>query len=302
MLSLFANGMSTRDIQAHVADVYSVDMSPEQVSMITDGVLAEYREWQARPLDRLYPLLYIDAIVVKVRTDGKVINRPCYVAMGVDLEGRKQVLGLWLGSGGEGSKYWLGVLSEIRNRGVEDVFIVCCDGLTGFGDAIEAVWPQATVQTCVVHLIRNSTKFCSYLDRKAVCRSLKPIYTAQNPVTAADALDDFELEWGDKYPAIVGLWRRTWERFVPFLDFDMEIRRIIYTTNAIESLNYQFRKATKTRGSFPTDDAVLKLLYLAVCKAGTTRGGKLGTGTQGWARALNAFDISFPGRLHPQAA
>lgn len=294
---LVARGMTTRDVQAHLAEIYDVDVSPELVSKITDAVLPELRAWQQRPLDAMYPILYLDAIVVKVREDHVVVNRPVYIAVGVDLDGRKHVLGLWLGKGDEGAKYWLGVLTELSNRGVKDVLIACVDGLTGFGDAIESVWPQTTVQTCVVHLIRNSIKYCSWKDRKAVTKALKPIYQAATVEAAADALDTFELEWGDRYPAVVDLWRRNWERFIPFLAFDPAIRKIIYTTNAIESLNYQLRKVTKTRGHFPTEDAVLKILYLAVRNIGNHRGGDLGTGTHGWKRALNAFAITFPGRI-----
>jgi len=297
VLSLISRGMTTRDVQAHLADAYKVEISPELISKITDAVLPELRAWQARPLDAMYPIMYLDAIVVKVRTDGRVTNRPVYIAMGVDLDGAKHVLGLWLGSGDEGSKYWLGVLTELRNRGVIDVLIVCCDGLTGFGDAIEAVWPQAVVQTCVVHLIRNSIRFCSWKDRRSVVKALKAIYTAPTVDAAAQALDDFEAEWGHSYGAIVELWRRHWERFTPFLDFDPVIRKIIYTTNAIESLNYQLRKVTKTRGSFPTDDAVLKIFYLAIDNIGHHRGGELGTHTQGWKQALNAFAVAYPGRI-----
>jgi putative transposase len=203
---------------------------------------------------------------------------------------------LWL-QREEGAKFWLGVLTELRNRGLVDVLIVCCDGLTGFPDAIETTWPHAIVQTCVVHLIRNSIKFCSWKDRKAITKALKPIYQAASLDGAADALDTFEIEWGDRYPAIVDLWRRNWERFTPFLAFDPAIRRIIYTTNAIESLNYQLRKITKTRGHFPTDEAVLKILYLGIRNIGHERGGELGTGTHGWTQALNAFAIHFPARL-----
>ena len=235
----------------------------------------------------------------KFRTDHVVVNRPVYIAMAVDVDGRKHVLGLWLGKGDEGAKFWLGVITELKNRGVTDVLVVCCDGLTGFADAIEAVWPNTTVQTCVVHLIRNSIRFCSWKDRKAVTRALKPIYRAATIEAAALALDDFETEWGGQYPAIVDLWRRNWERFCPFLAFDAAIRKIIYTTNAIESLNYQLRKVTKTRGHFPTEDAVLKILYLAIRNIGNNRGGELSTGTQGWKQALNAFAITFPGRLDP---
>jgi putative transposase len=294
---LVARGMTTRDVTAHLAETYDVEVSPELISKITDAVLPELRAWQSRPLDALYPVLYLDAIVVKVREDHVVVNRPVYIAVGVDLDGRKHVLGLWLGKGDEGAKYWLGILTELRNRGVKDVLIACVDGLTGFADAIETVWPQTTVQTCVVHLIRNSIKYCSWKDRKAVTKALKPIYQAATVEAAVDALDDFELEWGDRYPAIVDLWRRNWERFTPFLAFDPAIRKIIYTTNAIESLNYQLRKVTKTRGHFPTEDAVLKILYLAIRNIGTHRGGDLGTGTHGWKQALNAFAITFPGRI-----
>lgn len=297
VIGLVARGMTVRDTQAHLEEIYGVEVSPELISKITDGVLDELRAWQNRPLDAVYPIMYLDAIVVKVRDGHVVVNRPVYLALGVDIEGRKHVLGLWLGKGDEGAKFWLGVLAELRNRGVKDVLIACCDGLSGFGDAIEATWPQATVQTCVVHLIRNSVRFCSWKDRKALTRALKPIYQAPGVDAAAEALDDFEIEWGDRYPAIVDLWRRNWERFTPFLAFDPAIRRIIYTTNAIESLNYQLRKVTKTRGHFPTEDAVLKILYLAIRNIGTTRGGELGTGTHGWTRALNAFAIHFPGRL-----
>jgi putative transposase len=299
IISLVARGMSTRDVQAHIADAYQVDISPELVSKITDAVLPELRAWQSRPLDAVYPIMYLDAIVVKVRADSAVVNRPVYIALGIDTDGRKHVLGLWLGKGDEGAKYWLSVLTEIRNRGVTDVCIVCTDGLTGFGDAVTTVWPKATVQTCVVHLIRNSLKYCSYTDRKAVIKALKPIYTAPTLDAATDAMDTFETEHGAKYPAIVDLWRRNWERFIPFLEFDPAIRKIIYTTNAIESLNYQLRKVTKTKGHFPTDDAVLKIFYLAICNIGHHRGGELGTHTQGWAQALNAFAIAFPNRLTP---
>jgi putative transposase len=297
VIGLVARGMTVRDARAHLEEIYGVEVSPELISKITDGVLDELRAWQNRPLDAVYPILYLDAIVVKVRDGHVVVNRPVYIALGVDIEGRKHVLGLWLGKGDEGAKFWLGVLTELRNRGIKDVLIACCDGLTGFGDAIEATWPQATVQTCVVHLIRNSVRFCSWKDRKPLTKALKPIYQAPGVAAAAEALDEFEIEWGDRYPAIVDLWRRNWERFTPFLAFDPAIRKIIYTTNAIESLNYQLRKVTKTRGHFPTEDAVLKILYLAIRNIGTTRGGELGTGTHGWTRALNAFAIHFPGRL-----
>lgn len=297
VVGLVARGMTVRDVRAHLAEAYQVEISAELVSKITDAVIPELRAWQARPLDAVYPVVYVDAIVVKVRTDRVVVNRPVYLTLGVDVDGAKHVLGLWLGDGSEGAKFWLNVCTELKNRGVTDVLIACCDGLAGLPEALEAVWPQTTVQTCVVHLIRNSIRFCSWKDRRAVVKALKPIYQAPTVEAAADAMDDFELEWGDRYPAIVDLWRRNWERFTPFLAFDPAIRKIIYTTNAIESLNYQLRKVSKTRGHFPTDDAVLKILYLAIRNIGNTRGGEIGTNTQGWKQALNALAIAFPGRL-----
>lgn len=296
VIGLLSKGMSTRDVQDHLLKVYGTETSPELISKISDAILPELRAWQERALDAVYPILYLDAIVVKVRDNHTVINKAVHIAMGVDVEGRKQVLGMWIDKT-EGAKFWLGVLTELKNRGVQDVLIVCCDGLGGFPEAIEAVWPEATVQTCVVHLIRNSVKYVSFKDRKKITTALKPVYTAPTIDAAAEALDEFELEWGDRYPAVVELWRRNWERFIPFLAFDKEIRKVIYTTNAIESLNYQLRKITKTKGHFPTDDAVLKLMYMGIRNIGDTRTGALGTGTREWARALNAFVIAYPGRL-----
>jgi putative transposase len=299
IVSLYAGGMTTRDIRRHLAKIYGVDVSPELISRVTDGIIDELREWQTRPLDAVYPIVYIDALVIKVRDNGTVINKAAYVAIGVDVEGRKHVLGVWLGDGGEGSKFWLTVLTEIRNRGVNDVIFVCCDGLKGLPDAIEATWPRALVQTCVIHLLRGSFRYCSYQDRKAIATALRPIDTAPNADAASDALDEFELDWGDRYPGIVRLWRDAWERFVPFLAYPPEIRKVVYTTNLIESVNYQLRKVTKNRGHFPTDDAALKLLRLVARDLTTTRGGVAGTGTWGWKQALNAFEIHFPNRLAP---
>ena len=235
--------------------------------------------------------------MVKVRTGGTVINRAAYLRIGVDVEGRKHVLGVWLGDGDEGAKFWLSVLTELRNRGLADVLLVCCDGLKGLPDAIEATWPQALVQTCVIHLIRASLRSCSWKDRKAVTAALRPIYTAATIAAAEEAMDDFELTWGDRYPGIVKTWRSAWEQFTPFLRFPPEIRKIVYTTNLVESVNYQLRKVTKTRGHFPTDDAALKLLRLAARNISDKRGGDLGAGTWGWKHALNALEIHFPGRL-----
>ena len=297
IVALYAQGQSTRDIRKTIKRMYEVDVSPDLISRVTDGVVAELADWQARPLDGVYPILYIDALVIKVRTSGVVINRPAYVAVGVDVEGRKHVLGVWLGDGGEGAKYWLSVLTELSQRGIRDVIFVCCDGLKGLPEAIEATWPAASVQTCVVHLIRASLRYASWKDRKKIVAALRPIYTAVSVEAAADAMDTFELEHGDRYPGIVRVWRDAWERFIPFLAYPAVIRKIVYTTNMVESVNFQLRKASKTRGHFPDEDSALKLLRLIARDLSTTRGGVAGTGTQGWTDALNAFEIHFPGRL-----
>jgi putative transposase len=297
VISMYARGMTVRDIRAHIAEMYQVDISPDLISTITDAVLDELQEWQMRPLDAVYPVIYLDAIVCKVRHEGAVRNKAAHIAIGVDVEGRKHVLGIWLETA-EGAKFWLRVITELRNRGVEDVIFVCCDGLKGLPEAIEAVWPAASVQTCVVHLIRASLRFCSYKDRKAVVRDLKPIYKAVNVDEATLMFEAFEQTWGRKYPGIVRVWRDAWERFIPFLDYPPEVRTVIYTTNAIESLNYQLRKVTKTRGHFPTDEALLKLLYLAIRNLGRSdRFGDTSTASWNWRAALNQFEIFFPGRL-----
>lgn len=297
IVALYAGGLTTRDIRRHLKSIYGVEVSPELISRVTDGVVEELNEWQNRPLEAVYPILYIDALVIKVRDQGVVRNKPVYLAIGVDVDGRKHVLGLWLGDGDEGAKYWLAVLTEIRNRGTNDVLIVCCDGLKGLPDAIEATWPRAVVQTCVVHLLRGAGRYCSYKDGKAVMKALRPIYTAVNAEAAAAAMDDFELTWGDRYPGIVRLWRDAWERFTPFLAYPAELRKIVYTTNLIESVNYQLRKVSKNRGHFPHGEAALKLLRLVARDMTTTRGGEAGTGTWGWKTALNILEIHFPGRL-----
>jgi len=297
IIALYARGMTVRDIRAHLGEIYGVDVSPDLISRVTDAVWDELESWRNRPLDAIYPIVYVDALMIKIR-DGMVTNRPAYLAVGVDLEGRKHVLGIWIGdSDGEGAKFWLSVLSELKNRGVADVLIVVCDGLKGLPDAIEAVWPHATVQTCVVHLLRGSFRYASYDNRKKIAASLRPIYTAASVDEASDALDAFETEWGAKYPAIVRLWRDAWDVFVPFLAFPPEVRTVVYTTNMIESINYQLRKVTKTRGHFPTEKAALKLLYLAVRNITTKRGGVAGTGTHGWKACINAMAIYFPGRF-----
>ena len=298
IISLYARGMTVRDVQRHLEEIYGVEVSPDLISRVTDAVWDELEEWRNRPLDVMYPIVYIDALMIKIR-DGVVANRPAYLAVGVDLDGRKHVLGIWIGdSTGEGSKFWLSVLSELQNRGVDDVLIVVCDGLNGLPDAIEAVWPQASVQTCVVHLLRGSFRYASYQDRKKIAAGLRPIYTAVSVDAAEEAFEEFDAEWGTRYPAIIKLWRNSWEVFTPFLAYPSEVRRVVYTTNMIESINYQLRKVTKTRGHFPTEKAALKLLYLAVRNITTERGGAAGTGTWGWKSCLNQLDIYFPNRIN----
>ena len=297
IISLYARGMTVRDVQAHLEEIYDVSVSPDLISKVTDAVWDELEEWRNRPLDDMYPIVYIDALMIKIR-DGMVQNRPAYLAVGVDVDGRKHVLGIWIGdSKGEGSKFWLSVFSELKNRGVNDVLIVVCDGLNGLPDAIEAIWPKAVIQTCVVHLLRGSFRYSSYADRKKIAAGLRPIYTAVSLDAAQEALDEFEAEWGGRYPAIVKLWHNSWDVFVPFLAFPPDVRRVVYTTNMIESINYQLRKVTKTRGHFPTEKAALKLLYLAVRNITTERGGPAGTGTLRWKACLNALAIYFPDRI-----
>jgi putative transposase len=316
IISLYAGGMTVRDIQHHLARTIGTDLSHETISKITDAVAEEVKAWQARPLEEIYPIIYLDALVVKVREGHQVRNRAAHIAVGVDLDGIKHVLGIWV-QASEGAKFWAGVCAELRNRGIRDVLIVCCDGLTGFPEAIEATWPQATVQTCTVHLIRAAMRFVSYADRKKVAAALKPIYTAPTAEAAETELLAFaDSELGRKYPATVATWTNAWERFIPFLAFPPEVRKIIYTTNAIESLNYQLRKIIKNRGHFPNDDAVIKLLWLAIRdiedkrarqrakEKGAPRGerkapGRLveGAVVQGWKAALGALTIAYPDRL-----
>lgn len=296
IISLYARGMSTRDITAHLAEVYGASVSAATISRVTDVVADEITAWQNRPVDPVYPILYIDAIRIKVRDAGVVANKAAHLVVGVDLEGRKQVLGVWI-QPTEGAKFWSGVLTELRNRGLKDALFVCCDGLTGLPAAVNAVWPEAVVQTCVVHLIRASMRYVSWKDRKAMTAALRPIYTAPTVAAAELALAAFKEEWGTRAAGAVAAWERAWEEFTPFLAFAPEIRKIIYTTNLIESINFQLRKVTKARGSFPTDEAALKLIYLALRNISDQRGGEAGTGTHGWKSALNAFAMQFPDRL-----
>jgi len=295
VISLTAKGLTTGEVEAHLMEVYSTDISRETISKITDRVLDDLGDWLNRPLDRVYPVVFIDAIVVKIR-DGQVANRPVYTAIGVTVDGKRDILGLWVGSGGEGAKYWLQVLTEIKNRGVDDVCIVVCDGLKGLPESIEATWPLAVIQTCVLHLIRNTFRLASRRDWDKMAKDLRPVYTAVNEADAQVRLDEFHETWGDSYPAIRNLWSNAWAEFVPFLDYSPEIRRVIYSTNAIESLNARFRRATRARGHFPNEQAALKCLYLVVRSLDPK-----GTGQERWMNrwkpALNAFAITFEGRL-----
>lgn len=297
VISLCAKGLTTGEICAHLAEVYGADVSRETISKITDAVIADMSEWLHRPLEQVYVAVFIDAIVVKVR-DGQVTNRPVYAAIGVTVDGTRDVLGLWMGDGGEGAKFWLQVLTEIRNRGTTDVCIVVCDGLKGLPDAIETTWPLAVVQTCVLHLIRNTFRLASRKYWDAIARDLRPVYTAPTEQAAKERLGEFHATWGEKYPAIVRLWDNAWTEFVPFLDYSPEIRRVIYSTNAIESLHARFRRATRARGHFPNEQAALKCLYLVVRSLDPTGKGRQRWITR-WKPALNAFAITFEGRIFP---
>jgi putative transposase len=291
VLSMYARGMTTREIQGHLQEIYGVEVSAALISQVTEEVLEEVKAWQSRPLEAVYPIVYLDALYVKMRHEGRVENRAVYVAMGVTLEGKKEVLGLW-SSGSEGAKFWLSILTELRNRGVRDIFIACVDGLKGFPQAIESVFPQAQVQLCIVHLVRASLNYVSWKDRKEVAAALKPIYRAANVEHAGEELDSFISVWGAKYQAIGRLWREQWERVIPFFAFAPEIRKVIYTTNAVESLHMSLRKVIKNRGSFPSEESALKLLFMALRNVSA----KWET-VQNWRQALNQFEILWGERL-----
>src|SRR3954453_13015462 len=295
VISLSAKGLTTGEVQAHLAEVYGAEVSRQTISTITDKVLEGMAEWQSRPLDAVYPVVFIDAIHVKIR-DGAVANRPIYVALAVTTEGRREILGLWAGDGGEGAKHWLHILTEIKNRGVSDVLMLVCDGLKGLPEAVETVWPRTIVQTCVVHLLRNSFRYAARQDWDKIAKLLKPVYTAPTEEAALDRFAEFADAWGRKYPAIVKLWENAWEEFTPFLRFDTEIRRIVCTTNAIESVNARIRRAVKARGHFPNEQAALKCVYMAIMSLDPTGKGQA-RWTMRWKTALNAFDITFDGRL-----
>jgi putative transposase len=296
ILSLYAKGMTTGDIQAHLRDTYGSEISRDTISRITDAVVEDMMAWQNRPLDRVYPVILIDAIVLKIRDQG-VANRPIYAVMGINCEGERDILGLWAGpSGGEGSKYWLSVLTELRNRGVADALIVCCDGLKGLPDAIAATWPQATIQTCVVHLVRNALRFASKKHWGAITRDLRAIYTAPTVDAAEARFAEFAGEWRSIYPAMIRSWETAWPEFVPFLEFPVELRKLVYTTNAIESLNARFRKATRRRGHFPTEKAAMKVLYLTAIERRPNRSNPTGR-VNGWKSILNTLAIHYGDRI-----
>lgn len=292
IISLYGRGMTQRDIQAHLQEMYGVEVSADLISRVTDAVMEEVKAWQSRPLEGIYPIVYLDALVLKVREQGVVRNKSAHLAIGVNLEGKKELLGLWLAAN-EGAKFWMKVITELKNRGVADIFIACCDGLSGFAEAIEAVFPNTLVQTCIVHLLRNSLKFVSWKERRAVAADLKAVYGADTEEAALAGLEAFEAKWGQRYPMIGKSWRENWPRARPFLEFPKEIRKVIYTTNAIESLNSQVRKLIKTRGHFPSDEAAEKLLYLALMNAQK----KWTMPIKDWNRALHQFSLFFEGRL-----
>ena len=292
IISMYSRGMSVRDIQGHLKDIYGTDISPDLISTVTSEVMDEVHSWQNRPLDPVYPIVYLDAIRIKVRDDGQIINKAFYLALGVNIDGQKDLLGIWI-SKNEGAKFWMTVINELKNRGVEDILIACVDGLKGFPEAIESVFPKTQVQLCIVHMIRHSLKFVSWKDRKSVAKDLKPIYTAVTEKQAKVSLEGFAKKWDSTYPTISASWQKNWESLVPFLQFPKDIRKAIYTTNAIESLNHSLRKLIKTRGAFPTDDAVLKLLYLGLKNISK----KWTMPIRNWSLAINQFAIFFPNRI-----
>lgn len=298
IIALYARGMTVREIKAHLQEMYAVEVADGLISEVADAVLAEVTEWQSRPLERLYPVVFFDALRVKIRDEGVVRNKAMYLALGVDADGRRDVLGLWIEQT-EGAKFWLKVVNDLRNRGVEDILIAVVDGLKGFGEAINATFPATTVQTCIVHLIRNSLNYVSWKDRKLVAAALRPIYTAPSAEAAQAALQAFAAsDWGAQHPMIVKSWKSAWTQVIPFFAFPPEVRRIIYTTNAIESLHMQLRKIIKTRGHFPSDEAATKLIWLALrnVMAGWSRSARE------WIKAMNQFVLMYPDRFNPQAA
>ncbi len=291
ILSMYARGMTTRDIQGHLEEMYGVEVSPALISEVTDAVMEEVKAWQSRPLEAIYPIVYLDALMVKMRHEGRVENRAVFVGIGVNLEGGKEVLGLWTNAT-EGSKFWLQILTEIRNRGVNDILIACVDGLKGFPEAIQHVYPKTQVQLCIVHMVRNSLNYVNWKERKAVAADLKLVYHAATAEEAEQRLGEFEGQWDAKYPSIGKMWRRNWGGIVPFFAYPGEIRRAVYTTNIVESLNMSLRKVIKTRGSFPGEEAALKLLYLALKNVA-----KRWNSSRDWRVALNHFTLLWGERI-----
>ncbi len=292
VISLYSRGMTTREIQGHLEEIYGVEVSPALISIVTDAVAEEVKIWQNRPLDAVYPIVYMDAIRVKARGNGHVVNKAVYLAIGVNLDGAKEVLGMWV-SENEGAKFWLQVVTELKNRGLQDIFIACVDGLKGFPEAIETVYPETQVQLCIVHMVRNSLRFVSWKQRKEVATDLKLIYQSATAEQAEMELTAFEAKWDKTHPTIGMSWRRNWAQIIPFFAYPADIRKVIYTTNAIESLNMSLRKVTKNRGSFPTDEAMLKLLYLALKNIAK----KWTLPIRDWKAAMNRFTILFEGRM-----
>ncbi len=292
IISMYSFGMSCRDIQRHLQDVYGVEVSPELISNVTESVMADVQEWRNRPLEKSYPILFLDALRVNSRQDGKNVNKALYVALAINWEGKKEVLGLWLANT-EGAKFWMSVLTDIKNRGTQDILIACMDGLTGFPDAVRAVFPDTHIQHCIVHMIRNSTKFVSYSDLKEICRDLKEIYSAVNETEGREALEAFGKKWDHKYPMIYKSWSENWDDLIEFFSYPDDIRRAIYTTNAIESLNFSLRKITRNKSSFPDDDSIYKVMYLAIKNAST----RWTMSIKNWGLAVNQFAIMFDGRV-----
>lgn len=292
IISMYARGMSINEIKGHLEEIYATDVSPELISNITDEVIEEVKEWQNRPLDRLYPILYLDAMVVKVRENGHIFNKSLYIALAVNMEGEKEILGIWINKT-EGAKFWLSVITELKNRGVEDIFIACIDGLSGFGEAINTIFPKTEIQKCIVHMVRNSLKYVPHKNKKEVAADLKEIYNSDTEELAKNKLESFKKKWDEKYPKISDSWENAWTEIIPFLAYPKDIRKVIYTTNAIESTNRQIRKIIKSKGVFPNDMAVYKIAYLALKNASK----KWTMPVKDWKGALNQFAILFGDRM-----
>ena len=292
IISMYGLGMTTRDIKKHLFEIYNVEVSPELISNVTDAIMDDVREWRNRPVDNMYPIVFFDALVVKGRTDGRVVNKSVYTAIGINMEGEKEVLGLWIADT-EGAKFWMSIITELKNRGLSDILIACIDGLKGFPEAIISVYPQTRIQLCIVHMIRNSTRFVSWKERRSLCADLKRIYTAISEDEGLNALEDFSDKWDSKYPMISKSWRSNWNNLNEFFNYPDYIRKAIYTTNAIESLNSSLKKVTKKRSAFPTDDAIYKVLYLAL----TSSSKKWTMPIRDWGAAINQFAIHFEDRV-----